>query len=53
VKESDLHAEGNVVKAGRRISVAEMRVSSSNGELIAIGTGTYIPLDGVPIGVNT
>jgi len=53
VKEIDLHAEGSVVKAGRRISVAEMRVSSSNGALVTIGTGTYIPLDGVPIGVNT
>ena len=53
VKESKLHAEGWVVKSGRRISVAEMRVSSSNGELIAIGTGTYIPLDGVPISKNT
>lgn len=53
VKESKLHAEGWVVKSGRRISVAEMRVSSSSGELIAIGTGTYIPLDGVPIGKNT
>ena len=52
-KESKLHAEGWVVKSGRRISVAEMRVSSSNGELVAIGTGTYIPLDGVPIGNNT
>jgi uncharacterized protein (TIGR00369 family) len=52
-KESKLHAEGWVVKSGRRISVAEMRVSSSSGELIAIGTGTYIPLDGVPISNNT
>lgn len=53
VKESELHAEGWVVKAGKRISVAEMRVSSSSGELVAIGMGIYIPLDGVPIGENT
>jgi uncharacterized protein (TIGR00369 family) len=52
VKESELQAEGWIVKSGKRISVAEMRVSSSSGELVAIGTGTYIPLVGVPIGEN-
>ncbi len=40
--ECDLHAEGWVVKTGKRISVAEMRVSKSNGDVIAIGTGTFV-----------
>ena len=38
VKESELHAEGWVVKSGKRISVAEMRVSASDAKLVAIGT---------------
>ncbi|HUU63613.1 MAG TPA: PaaI family thioesterase [Dehalococcoidia bacterium] len=52
VKESELHAEGWVIKSGKRISVAEMRVSASSGELIAIGTGTYVTIEGVPLGEN-
>lgn len=40
--ECDLHAEGWVVKSGRRISIAEMRVSKSSGEVVAIGTGTFV-----------
>lgn len=47
VRESELHAEGWVVKSGKRISVAEMRVSASDGELVAIGTGTYVTMEGV------
>ena len=47
VKESELRAEGWVVKSGKRISVAEMRVSASDGELVAIGTGTYVTIEGV------
>ncbi len=43
-QECALHAEGWVVKAGKRISVAEMRVSIADGELIAIGTGTFVAL---------
>jgi uncharacterized protein (TIGR00369 family) len=42
--ECNLHAEGWVVKAGKRIFIAEMRVSKSNGEIIAIGTGTFVVL---------
>ena len=49
-KESELNAEGWVVKSGKRISVAEIRVSVTNGELVAIGTGTYITIEGVPWG---
>ncbi len=40
--ECDLHAEGWVVKTGKRMSVAEMRVSKSNGNVVAIGTGTFV-----------
>jgi uncharacterized protein (TIGR00369 family) len=40
--ECDLHAEGWVVKTGKRISVAEMRVSKFNGDVVAIGTGTFV-----------
>ena len=47
VRESELHAEGWVVKSGKRISIAEMRVSASDGELVAIGTGTYVTMEGV------
>ena len=42
--ECGLHAEGWVVKAGKRIFIAEMRVSKSNGEVAAIGTGTFVVL---------
>jgi acyl-CoA thioesterase len=41
-QECDLHAEGWVVKAGKYISVAGMQVSTSDGELVAIGTGTFV-----------
>ena len=40
----DLHAEGWVIKSGKRISIAEMRVSEPNGGIIANGTGTYVVL---------
>ena len=42
--ECHLHGEGWVVKAGRRIFIAEMQVSKFTGEVIAIGTGTFIVL---------
>ncbi|MBA7466520.1 hypothetical protein ES707_01705 [subsurface metagenome] len=47
VRERELHAEGWVVKSGKRISIAEMRVSASDGELVAIGMGTYVTIEGV------
>lgn len=46
--ETELHAEGWVVKFGKRVSVAEMRVSTSDGELVAIGTGTYVTMENIP-----
>ncbi len=42
--ECDLHAEGWVVKAGKRMLIAEMRVSRPDGEVVAIGTGTFVVL---------
>jgi uncharacterized protein (TIGR00369 family) len=42
--ECSLHAEGWVVKTGKRIFIAEMRISKSNGEIVAIGTGTFVVL---------
>ena len=43
-QECDLHAEGWVVKAGKRTLIGEMRVSKSDGEVAAIGTGTFVVL---------
>jgi uncharacterized protein (TIGR00369 family) len=40
--ECDLHAEGWVVKAGKRTLIAEMRVHKSDGEIAAIATGTFV-----------
>ena len=42
--ECDLHAEGWLVKGGKRVSIAEMRVSKLDGEVAAIGTGTFVVL---------
>lgn len=47
--ECDLYAEGWVVKMGKRISKAEMRVTASDGELVAMGMGTYVALANVPV----
>jgi len=41
-QECDLHAEGWVVKAGKRTLIGGMRVSKSDGEVAAIGTGTFV-----------
>jgi uncharacterized protein (TIGR00369 family) len=42
--ECDLHAEGWVVKAGKRIFISEMRASKRDGTVVAIGTGTFVVL---------
>lgn len=39
-----LTAECNVVKSGKRVCISEMRVSNQEGRIIALGTGTTIPL---------
>jgi acyl-CoA thioesterase len=41
----ELIAEGQVVKSGRRVSIAEMTVINQDGKLIARATGTTIPLN--------
>lgn len=40
----ELIAEGQVVKSGRRVSIAEMTVTNQEGKLIAKATGTTIPV---------
>lgn len=37
----DLVATGRVVKAGRRVSVADVEVHDAKGQLVAIGRGLY------------
>ena len=48
-QETELLAEGRVVKAGKRISVAEMKVLTPDGKLIATGSGTYVVLEDIPL----
>ncbi len=48
VKECELRAEGWTVKDGKRLSVAEMRTVDQEGDLVALGTGTFIVLDTIP-----
>jgi acyl-CoA thioesterase len=43
----DLEAEGWVVRRGKRVDVAEMRVTGSDGKLYAIATGTFIVIEGI------
>lgn len=38
---TDLLATGRVVKAGRRVSVADVEVTDATGTLVAIGRGLY------------
>jgi uncharacterized protein (TIGR00369 family) len=52
VRENGIRAEGWVVKSGKRISVAEMRVMDYGGELVAVGTGTFVALRTLPFGRN-
>lgn len=49
---SEIRAEGWVVKAGKRISVAEMRALTADGLLVAIGTGTFVVLKDLPFRKN-
>jgi len=43
----DLEAEGKVIRRGKRVDVAEMRVIGSDGKLYAIATGTFIVVEGI------
>ena len=38
----DLHATGDVVRAGRKLCVATMEVRSASGRLVATGSGTFV-----------
>lgn len=40
----ELVAECRVVKTGKRVCISEIRVTNQDGKLIAIATGTTIPL---------
>jgi acyl-CoA thioesterase len=44
----ELVAECRVIKAGKRIAMAEIEVKTRSGKLIAKATGTGIPLDREP-----
>ncbi|MDD4465679.1 MAG: PaaI family thioesterase [Dehalococcoidales bacterium] len=39
-----LVAESRVIKSGKRISVSEIKVTNSRGDLIAMATGTTVPV---------
>ena len=52
-RETELLAEGRVVKSGKRILVAEIKVTTPDGKLIATGSGTYVVLDGIPLRKDT
>lgn len=45
----DLHAEGWLIKRGKRMDIAEMRVYAGE-KLVAAGMGTYVILDKVAHG---
>ena len=45
--ETDLRAEGRIIKAGKRQSVCEMHLYDAAGKLVAHGTGTFVALPGV------
>ncbi len=36
-----IHAKGTLVRAGRKLAVATMEAHTSDGTLVAIGSGTY------------
>ena len=49
VESDDLHAEGKLIKRGRRMDIAEMSIYSG-GKLVAAGMGTYVVLENVAFG---
>ena len=48
-QKTELYADGWVLKSGKRISVAEMKVFTPDGKLIATGSGTYVVLESIPL----
>ena len=53
-RQEDLRAKGKLVRAGKHLAVAEMKVRSAGGRLVAVGSGTFsatsmlIPETGAP-----
>jgi uncharacterized protein (TIGR00369 family) len=43
----DLEAVGEFIHRGRRVDVAEMRITGPDGRLYAIGTGTFVVIEGI------
>lgn len=41
VEDGNLYAQGEVISKGKRLLVCECRVRNENGELVAIGLGTF------------
>jgi uncharacterized protein (TIGR00369 family) len=52
-QETELLSEAWVIKSGKRISVAEMKVLTPAGKLIATGSGTYVVLESIPFRKDT
>lgn len=51
VEKKKLKAEGSIIRLGKKISVAEMKVYTEDGKLIALGSGTFA-LSSVPLDLN-
>lgn len=51
VQNENLHAEGWIIKKGKRMDIAEMRVYAGD-KLVAAGMGTYVVLENVEHGKN-
>ena len=41
VTEKKLIATGKMIKSGKKIAMAEMKVETEDGKLIAVGSGTF------------
>lgn len=48
-KQTDLRAEGRLIKRGRRQDVVEMHLFDGSGELVAHATGTMMVLPHIPM----
>ncbi|MBI2868332.1 MAG: PaaI family thioesterase [Chloroflexi bacterium] len=45
--DDELIAECRVVRSGRRVGISQMTVTNQDGKLIAVATGTTVPLNSV------
>jgi len=48
-KQQDLVATGKLVRAGSKAAVAEMKVHSASGELLAVGTASFTFVADIPL----